>query len=98
MIAGARLAALAGSTGTAVALLLAIGTGATTGAALAAYSGLASGTASDHLLTDVAPVSPGSGAISGYAPPGHGNAARYRRALRLRRRRRGEEEFFTLGM
>lgn len=52
MIAGERLAALAGSIGTASSLLAMIGSGVTTGAALVNYSGLATGSASDHLLTD----------------------------------------------
>jgi hypothetical protein len=50
--AAERLVALAGTTGTAGALLLLIGSGATAGAALVNYSGLASATASVHLLTD----------------------------------------------
>lgn len=53
MTAAERLLALAGTTGTAAALLLAIGTGATTGAALLNYSRLASGPASAHLLAGV---------------------------------------------
>jgi hypothetical protein len=50
--AAERLVALAGSTGSAGALLLMIGSGATAGAALVDYSGLASDTAGNHLLTD----------------------------------------------
>lgn len=63
MTAAERLLALAGTTGTAAALLLVIGAGATTGAALVDYSGLATGTAAEHLLTDVAaaPLSVSSG-------------------------------------
>jgi len=52
MTAGERLRALAGAGGTAATLLLLIGSGATTGDALANYSGLSSGTAAEHLLTD----------------------------------------------
>lgn len=52
MTAAERLVALAGSTGSAAALLAMIGSGGTTGAALVNYSGLPTGTASDHLLTD----------------------------------------------
>ena len=51
--AAERLVALAGHGGTAGALLLEIGAGSTTGAALVAYSGLVSGSAAQHLLTDV---------------------------------------------
>lgn len=50
MTAAERLVQLAGRTGTAAALLLAIGTGATAGEALVNYSGLPSGTAAQHLL------------------------------------------------
>jgi len=56
MTAGERLHQLAGISGTAAALLLAIGAGATTGAALVDYSGLATGTAAEHLLAEHAPV------------------------------------------
>ena len=56
MTAGDRLHQLAGISGTAAALLLAIGAGATTGAALVDYSGLATGTAAEHLLAEHAPV------------------------------------------
>ena len=52
MTAAERLVALAGSTGTAAALLLAIGAGATAAAALVNYSGLTSDTAAVHLMTD----------------------------------------------
>ena len=48
--AAERLVSLAGVGGTAGALLLMIGAGATAGAALVNYSGLASATASEHLL------------------------------------------------
>lgn len=47
--AGARLAQLAGISGAAGVLLLAIGSGATAGAALVNYSGLPSATAAQHL-------------------------------------------------
>ena len=56
MTAAERLVALAGQAGTAGALLLLIGAGATAGAALVNYSGLASGTAAEHLLVDRVPV------------------------------------------
>jgi hypothetical protein len=57
--AAERLVALAGTSGTAGALLLAIGSGATTGAALVNYSGLLTGTASEHLMTDVIAIGGG---------------------------------------
>lgn len=59
--AGERLVALAGSTGTSAALLLLIGSGATAGAALVNYSGLATGTAAEHLLADRAATQPTTG-------------------------------------
>ncbi len=52
MTAGERLKLLAGASGTAGALLLVIGAGATAGEALVNYSGLPTGTAAQHLLTD----------------------------------------------
>jgi hypothetical protein len=52
MTAGERLRALAGVSGTAGALLLMIGTGATSGAILVDYSQLPTGTAAQHLLVD----------------------------------------------
>ena len=63
--AAERLVHLAGTTGTAGALLLMIGAGATAGAALLDYSGLASATAAVHLLTDHAQPQPepGFGAV-----------------------------------
>lgn len=63
--AAERLVALAGSTGSAATLLLLIGAGATAGAALANYSGLLTGSASAHLLTDRAQPQPepGFGAV-----------------------------------
>ena len=54
MTAAERLVALAGTTGTAAALLLLIGSGSTAGAALVNYSGVTSDTAAVHLMTDVA--------------------------------------------
>jgi hypothetical protein len=60
MTAAERLTALAGS-GAAGALLLAIGAGATAGAALVNYSGLPSATAAVHLLTDVVQTSTQNG-------------------------------------
>ena len=53
MTAAERLVALAGSTGTAAALLLLLASGATAGEALTAYSGLDGETAAVHLMTDV---------------------------------------------
>ena len=53
MTAAERLVALAGSTGTAAALLLLLASGATAGEALTAYSGLDGETAAVHLLTDI---------------------------------------------
>lgn len=54
-IAADRLKALSGLAGvSAAAMLLAIGSGATAGACLVDYSGLATGTAAQHLLADVA--------------------------------------------
>ena len=52
MTAAERLQQLAGATGTAAALLLAIGAGATTGEALADYSALPAATAAEHLLAE----------------------------------------------
>lgn len=50
--AGERLRQLAGFSGTAAALLLAIGQGATASAALVDYSGLPTGSAAEHLLAE----------------------------------------------
>lgn len=64
MTAGERLIALSGLSGVSAAVMLqAIGSGATTGAALVNYSGLSSGTAAQHLLTDVSreTVTPSAG-------------------------------------
>lgn len=52
MTAAERLLQLAGTTGTAAALLLAIGVGATTGEALNKYSVITEGTAAEHLLSE----------------------------------------------
>ena len=52
MTAGERLAQLAGSTGTAAALLLLIGSGITSGDALVNHSRLSTGAAAQHLLVD----------------------------------------------
>ena len=52
MTAADRLLSLSGLTGAASVLLLAIGSGATTGEALADYSGLESGTSAEHILVD----------------------------------------------
>lgn len=53
MTTGERLTQLSGLSGvTAAVMLLAIGSGATTGAALVNYSGLPTGTAAQHLLVD----------------------------------------------
>ena len=61
MTAGERLHQIAGISGTAAALLLVIGAGATTGAALVDYSGLATGTAAEHLLVERVDTTPQSG-------------------------------------
>lgn len=58
MTAGERLAQLAKTSGTAGALLLLIGSGATAGAALVDYSKLQTATAAQHLLVDHAIVQP----------------------------------------
>lgn len=58
MTAGERLAQLAKTSGTAGALLLLIGSGATAGAALVDYSKLQTATAAQHLLVDHAVVQP----------------------------------------
>ena len=52
MTAAERLKLLSGTTGTAAALLLSIGVGATTGDALNAYSSISTGTAAEHLLSE----------------------------------------------
>jgi hypothetical protein len=84
---GARLRALAGQDGPAGVLLLMIGSGATAGAALVAYSGLATGSAATHLLADRASSpAPGFGGIGTYYEP--------RRRLRARKRR--DEELILL--
>ena len=61
MTAGERLRALAGVGGTAGALLLLIGSGATAGTALVDYSGLPTATAAVHLMTDVVVEQPCGG-------------------------------------
>ena len=58
MTAGERLRLLAGAGGAAGVLLLAIGSGATAGAALVDYSQLPTGTAEQHLLVDRIAVHP----------------------------------------
>lgn len=60
MTAAERLLQLAGTTGTAAALLMAIGAGATTGAALVSYSDTVNGTAGERLLTDRKPQAGGA--------------------------------------
>ena len=52
MTTGERLALLAGASGTAAALLLLIGSGATTGEALVDFSQLPTATAAEHLLAE----------------------------------------------
>lgn len=84
MTAGERLAFLAKTTGTAGALLLLIGSGATAGAALVDYSQLPSGTAAAHLLTDMASAQVVSGGWS-YSYPIKSNK---------RKKKRGDEEGF----
>ena len=82
MTAAERLAYLAGTTGTAAALLLAIGTGATAGTALVDYSGLPTGTAAEHLLAEHADDEEDTGGFWGPAP----------RTMPSRRPRRRREE------
>jgi hypothetical protein len=53
MTAGERLRQLAGFSGSAAALLLSLGTGATAGELLRSHSGLVTGTASEHILVEV---------------------------------------------
>lgn len=65
MTAAERLLQLAGTTGTAAALLLSIGSGATAGEALNDYSSIESGTAAEHLLSErVVPVA----SLGGFSP------------------------------
>lgn len=59
MTAAERLVSLAGGSGAAGVLLLAIGSGATAGAALVNYSGLPSGTAAEHLMADIVTIGGG---------------------------------------
>jgi hypothetical protein len=85
--AGARLRALAGQDGPAGALLLMIGSGATAGAALVAFSGLPTGTAAAHLLAGRAgSPAPTLGGFGLYAEP----------TRRLRARIRRDEELILL--
>jgi hypothetical protein len=79
--AGERLRKLAGSDLAAGALLLMIGSGSTAGAALVAYSGMPTGSAADHLMTDKAQPWPGGTFGFGY------DSVRRRRP----RRKRDEE-------
>lgn len=96
MTAAERLAQLAGHGGTAAALLLVIGTGATAGVALVDYSQLLTGSAATHLLTDIAvPPAPtfsggGGGGLTRYTTP-------MRQALLRDRRERDEELLILLG-
>jgi hypothetical protein len=85
--AGARLRALAGQDGPAGALLLMIGSGATAGAALVAYSGLSTGAAAVHLLAERAESpAPTLGGFGQYVEP----------TRRLRARIRRDEELILL--
>jgi hypothetical protein len=68
MTAGERLSSLAGTSGTAGALLMMIGTGTTAGEYLVSYSGLGFSTAAASLLFD-RPVAP-----SGFPSGGAGGA------------------------
>jgi len=83
--AGERLLHLAGATGSAAALLLAIGAGATTGAALVDHSGLPTGSAAEHLLAKRTAVPPAPTLHHGGAS-GRGSS----RAVRMRTRRDDE--------
>jgi hypothetical protein len=78
---------LAGQDGQAGALLLMIGSGATAGAALVAYSGLSTGSAAAHLLAErsVSPA-PTLGGFGMYIEP----------KRRLRARIRRDEELILL--
>jgi hypothetical protein len=84
--AGERLRQLAGSGGAAGALLLMIGSGATAGAALLNYSGLATGTAAEHLMVDKA--QPWQGGTFGFGYE--------HRVLRRRPRHKRDEELVWL--
>jgi hypothetical protein len=78
--AGDRLRQLAGSSGAAGALLLMIGSGATSGAALVNYSGLLDSSAAAHLLADhAASPAPTLGGHGLYAEPTRRLRARIRR-------------------
>lgn len=87
MTAGEQLASLAGTTGAAAALLLAIGAGATTGAALVDYSGLSSATAAQHLLAAHAGDTP--------IPTARRHS---RKAVEIWRRRRDEDALMISGL
>lgn len=81
MTAAERLHQLAGFSGSAAALLLAIGAGPTAGAALVNYSGLTTGSAAEHLL---------AGHVAAGPLPACGPAGRIQgggRTLRARRLR-----------
>lgn len=70
MTAGDRLRQLAGQAGAAGVLLLLIGSGVNAGAALVDYSGLATRTAAQHLLTDVVKQRPaGATTTQGISKP-----------------------------
>ena len=75
MTAAERLEQLAGITGSAASLLMAIGAGATAAARLVAHSGLTSASAAIHLLTDVTseppPPAPTPGGNSYVVGSGH---------------------------
>jgi len=88
MTAGERLVQLAGRGGTAGALLLMIGAGATSGAALVNHSGLPDGPAAAHLLAEraVPPAQTFGGRVL-YAEP----------TRRLRARIRRDEELIWMG-
>lgn len=87
--AAERLVQIAGTTGTAATLLLLIGSGATAGAALVDYSGLASATAAQHLLSESA-VAPA---------PTFSGGARYPIPVRpLKRKPKEEDEALLLAL
>ena len=110
MTAGERLQQLAGASGVAAALLLTIGAGSTSGAALVNYSELLTGTAAEHLLVDHAPdagpgaMFPGSAMVGGGHRPSFRNrqiseiARDLQRKLKKKNKRQEEEEllFSTL--
>ena len=53
MTAAERLLHISGATGTAAALLMSVGAGATTGEILVSYSRLGSAAAAEHIMTDI---------------------------------------------